>query len=138
MMSNTAEFWYYSSLSVLYNYFDNPTKLFSNLHLAKFFNISAKLFFSCTHLKYTDVVYEVLYIVKYRVIFTQKTKSRIYIKNTCSSRRDFCILFIHLNSVLIIYRIILLYTVCTIQTHTATQTHTHTHTHPHQHTHTYI
>jgi len=31
-----------TSLSVLYNYFDSPTKLFSNLYPIKFFNISAK------------------------------------------------------------------------------------------------
>jgi len=34
-------------LNVLYNYFDGLTKLFSDLHLAKFFNILAKLFYLC-------------------------------------------------------------------------------------------
>jgi len=33
------------SLSVLYNYFNSITKLFSNLYLAKFLNILAKIFF---------------------------------------------------------------------------------------------
>jgi len=28
---------YHQRLSVLHNYFDRPTKLFSNLHLIKFF-----------------------------------------------------------------------------------------------------
>jgi len=36
-------------LSFLHNYFDGLTKLFSNLYLAKFLDISAKSFFSCTH-----------------------------------------------------------------------------------------
>jgi len=36
-----------TSLSVLYNYFDNPIKLFSDLYLVKFLNTSAKLFFPC-------------------------------------------------------------------------------------------
>jgi len=34
-----------TSLSVLHNYFDSSTKLFSNLYLAKFLDISAKSFF---------------------------------------------------------------------------------------------
>jgi len=34
-----------ASLNVLHNYFDNPTKLFSDLYLAKFLNILAKSFF---------------------------------------------------------------------------------------------
>jgi len=34
-----------TSLSVLHNYFDSSTKLFSNLYLAKFLGISAKSFF---------------------------------------------------------------------------------------------
>jgi len=33
------------SLSVLYNYFDNSMKLFSDLYLAKFLDKTAKLFF---------------------------------------------------------------------------------------------
>jgi len=33
-------------LSILYNYFDGPTKLFSDLYLAKFLNISTKSFSS--------------------------------------------------------------------------------------------
>jgi len=32
-------------LSILYYYFDAPTKLFSDLYLAKFLNTSAKSFF---------------------------------------------------------------------------------------------
>jgi len=36
-----------SCLRVLYNYFDDPTKLFLDLYLAKFLNISAKPFFPC-------------------------------------------------------------------------------------------
>jgi len=32
-------------LSVLHNYFDGPTKLFSNLYLAKFLDISIRPFF---------------------------------------------------------------------------------------------
>jgi len=35
-------------LSILHNYFDDPTKLFLNLCLAKFLNTSAKLFFLYT------------------------------------------------------------------------------------------
>jgi len=35
------------SLSVLYNYFDGSTKLFSVLYVAKFLNTSAKSFFPC-------------------------------------------------------------------------------------------
>jgi len=35
-----------SCLSVLHNYFDDPTKLFSDLYLAKFLDTSAKLFLS--------------------------------------------------------------------------------------------
>jgi len=31
-----------------YNYFDSPTKLFSDLYLTKFLDISAKPFFPCT------------------------------------------------------------------------------------------
>jgi len=34
-----------SSLSILHNYFDSPTKLFSDLHLVKF--LEAKSFFPC-------------------------------------------------------------------------------------------
>jgi len=34
-----------TSLGVLYNYFDDLTKLFSTLYLAKFLNALAKLFF---------------------------------------------------------------------------------------------
>jgi len=33
----------YQCLKLLRNYFDGPTKLFSDLYLIKFFNISAKL-----------------------------------------------------------------------------------------------
>jgi len=36
-------------LSFLHNYFDGLTKLFSDLYLAKFLDISAKSFFPCTH-----------------------------------------------------------------------------------------
>jgi len=36
---------YHQRLSDLYNYFDGPTKLFSNLYLAKFLDISTKPFF---------------------------------------------------------------------------------------------
>ena len=35
------------SLSVLHNYLDGPTKLFSNLYLTKFLDISEKLSFLC-------------------------------------------------------------------------------------------
>jgi len=35
-----------ASLNILYNYFDNPTKLLSSLYLAKFLDISAKSFFT--------------------------------------------------------------------------------------------
>jgi len=49
MMSNAAKSFdvLVISLSVLRNYFDNPTKLFSDLYLAKFFNTSAKSCFPC-------------------------------------------------------------------------------------------
>jgi len=40
-----------TNLNVLHNYFDSPTKLFSDLYLAKFLDISAKLFFPCMHEK---------------------------------------------------------------------------------------
>jgi len=35
-------------LSILHNYFDDPTKLFSDLYPAKFLDTSAKPFFLCT------------------------------------------------------------------------------------------
>jgi len=37
-----------TNLSVLHNYFDSLTKLFSDLYLAKFLNTSAKLLFLST------------------------------------------------------------------------------------------
>jgi len=40
-----------TSLSVLHNYFDGPTKLFSDLYLAKFLDSSAKSFFPCNNLR---------------------------------------------------------------------------------------
>jgi len=36
-----------SCLNFLYNYFDRPTKLFPDLHLAKLLDILAKSFFPC-------------------------------------------------------------------------------------------
>jgi len=36
-----------TSLGVLYNYFDDLTKLLSTLYLAKFLNALAELFFPC-------------------------------------------------------------------------------------------
>jgi len=36
------------SLNVVHNYFNLQTTFFSDLYLAKFFNISVKSFFSCT------------------------------------------------------------------------------------------
>jgi len=50
MMSNAAKSFdiLTSSLSVLHNYFDSPTKLFSDLYLVKFLDTSMKLFFLCT------------------------------------------------------------------------------------------
>jgi len=51
MMNNTAKNLTSStSLSVLHNYFDDPAKLFSDLYLAKFLDISAKLFYPCVSL----------------------------------------------------------------------------------------
>jgi len=50
MMSNAAKSFNIlitTNLSVLYNYFNNSTKLFSDLYLAKFFNASTKPFFPC-------------------------------------------------------------------------------------------
>jgi len=38
----------YISINLYPNYFDSPTKLCSDLYLAKFLNTSAKLFFPCT------------------------------------------------------------------------------------------
>jgi len=35
------------SSSVLHNYFDSSTRLFSDLYPAQILNLSAKLFFSC-------------------------------------------------------------------------------------------
>jgi len=49
------------SLSVLYNYFNNPTELFSNLYLAKFLDTSAKPFFPCTQQCQWNVAHVVLY-----------------------------------------------------------------------------
>jgi len=50
MMNNAAKNFdiLATTLSILHNYFNNPTKLFSDLHLAKF--LDAKSFFSrlCT------------------------------------------------------------------------------------------
>jgi len=37
-----------STPSVLHNYFNDLTKLFSDLYLVKFLDTSAKSFFSCT------------------------------------------------------------------------------------------
>jgi len=37
-------------MSFLHNYFDGPTKLFSDLNLAKFSDILTKSFFPCTKL----------------------------------------------------------------------------------------
>jgi len=48
MMSNAAKSFNIlitTNLSVLYNYFNNSTKLFSDLYLAKFFNALTKPFF---------------------------------------------------------------------------------------------
>jgi len=36
-----------TNLSVLYSYFDDPTKFFSNVYLAKFLDTLAKLTFPC-------------------------------------------------------------------------------------------
>jgi len=38
-----------TSLIILHNYFDGPTKLFSDLYLAIFLDISAKPFFPCNN-----------------------------------------------------------------------------------------
>jgi len=48
MMSNAAKnFDIQASLNVLHNYFGSVLKLFSNLYLAKFLDISAKPFYPC-------------------------------------------------------------------------------------------
>jgi len=49
VMSNVAKNFdiLVASLIVLHNYFDNSTKSFSDLYLAKFLDTSAKSFFSC-------------------------------------------------------------------------------------------
>jgi len=39
------------SLNVLHNYFNDPTKLFSDLYLAKFLDVSVKSFFPRINLK---------------------------------------------------------------------------------------
>ena len=39
------KFWHISKFERLHNYFEGPTKLFSDLYLAKFLNSLAKLFF---------------------------------------------------------------------------------------------
>jgi len=49
------------SLNVLYNYFDNPIKLFSDLYLVKFLNTSAKLFFSCIKTSQKKDYYKIAY-----------------------------------------------------------------------------
>jgi len=48
MMNNAAKSFdiLTAILSVIHNYFNGPTKLFSDLYLAKFLDISTKLFFS--------------------------------------------------------------------------------------------
>jgi len=53
-MSNVAKNFYILviSLNVLHIYFDAPTKLFSDLYLAKFLDTSAKyMFFPCSNVK---------------------------------------------------------------------------------------
>jgi len=52
MMSNAAKSLdiLATSLSILYNYFNGPTKLILNLYLVKFLDTSAKLFFPCIYL----------------------------------------------------------------------------------------
>jgi len=45
MMSNIVKNFDMIATSILHSYFDNPTKLFSNLYLAKFLNTSTKPFF---------------------------------------------------------------------------------------------
>jgi len=46
-----------TNLSVLHNYFDGLTKLFSDLYLAKFLYILAKLFFFCATDKIKIITY---------------------------------------------------------------------------------
>jgi len=43
--------------SVLHNYFNSPTKLFSDLYLAKFLDILAKSFFLCGYKSISCVIY---------------------------------------------------------------------------------
>jgi len=45
---NVKTFCSSSYLNFLYNYFDDSTKLFSDLYLAKFLDILVKPFFPCT------------------------------------------------------------------------------------------
>jgi len=57
MMSNAKNFDILATLSVLHNYFDGLTKLFLNLYLAKFLDISAKSFFTCRKIHIYFYVY---------------------------------------------------------------------------------
>ena len=58
IMSNAAKSFSYSvatCLSVLHNYFDGPTKLFSDMYLAKFSDTSAKSCFPCIGFYYASI-----------------------------------------------------------------------------------
>jgi len=48
MMSNAVKSFISTNLSVLHNYCDSSTELFSDLYLAKFLHTSAKSFFPYT------------------------------------------------------------------------------------------
>ena len=47
-----------TNLSILHNYFDDPTKLFSDLYLAKFLDTSENSFFSCRNIEFHMILYE--------------------------------------------------------------------------------
>jgi len=56
IMNNAAKsFDILLSVNVQHNYFDGPTKLFSDLYLAKFLVTSAKLFFPCKKLFFISI-----------------------------------------------------------------------------------
>jgi len=54
-----------SCLSILHNYFDDPTKLFSDLHVGKFLDTSVKNFF---------LPFFLIFEIRCRIVFALKTE----------------------------------------------------------------
>jgi len=69
MMDNTAESFDIPAISfILYNYFDSPTKLFSNLYLVKFFFFV--FLFPCINFIITSIMVLLLSVLKFLVHFS--------------------------------------------------------------------